>query len=433
MSASPCPPSLHPELDGLSGIRIGFFTSVVGMGGSEVLVADAMEAAFNAGATVVAWSEQNAALRSICAERSQRLSVEHFAWPAKHGHTPATDVPAVPAASPQRRRVLSSAWRAWVPIEVKRRLGFTRDASRFAKELRRYRPDLLFVNVNGSEAISLAGPIAGVPVVNCYHLSYTRPEGGTFSRFETQRQRRATMHSGQVAIHTSAAARDEWSRIFDYPLSRTRLIYNGVDRPLQHDRRQVRAEVGLKDDEFAFCVPGRLHPMKGHAHLIEAVRRIKGSFDRARVLICGEGSLQNELKAASDAAGLQGTVQFLGFRSDLPRILQGIDCVVLPSVSSENLSVAVLEALMAGAPAIVTKVGGMAEAVKHQESGFVVPPADPEALGQYMLQMLHNRERARDMGAAARCDALTRFTRDRMMAEYVDVFRQVCACPVVST
>jgi glycosyltransferase involved in cell wall biosynthesis len=122
--------------------------------------------------------------------------------------------------------------------------------------------------------------------------------------------------------------------------------------------------------------------------------------------------------------GLQGIIRFLGWRDDLPDLVHAADCTVLPSVASENLSVAVLESLMAGTPALVTAVGGMAEAITNEVTGLVVPVADSEALGMAMVRFVSEPGLALRMRSAAAEDARSRFTRVRMMQEYVNVFSE---------
>lgn len=409
----------------LSGKRIAFFTSVFGMGGSEVLVADAMEAAHLAGAKVECWSASGAAIRSLTASRGDRLAVDHNDWPPVPSDRPGGPQ-AVAAGGPgpviHARR---GGWRQLVPFAVKRWLGFRRDAGLFAVALRRSPPDLLFVNVNGSEAASVGGASCGLPVVNCYHLSYTRSMGGPVERLGDWLARRATIRAGGVTIHTSTTVRDQWSSVFHYPLDRTRVIYNGVDPAVPVDRLDVRTKLGITPGQFAFCAPGRLDPIKGHTHLVAAVARLAERCPELVVLVCGDGDLRAVLEAQAAAAGVSHRVRFLGWRSDLPAVIAACDAVVLPSVASENLSVAVLEGLMAGVPAIVSRVGGMAEAVQDGRTGFVVPPADPQALANAMARLAADPAAARRMGEAAALDAQTRFTRRRMMAEYVDLFATV--------
>ncbi|WP_171473314.1 glycosyltransferase [Frigoriglobus tundricola] len=410
----------------LAGRRIGFYTSVVGMGGSEVVFADAMEAAHRAGAELVCWSESGAAIRQIVASRADRLRVTHRAWPAAAAAAGPTE-PAARAAPALRPRIkpLAVMWHRLVPVSVRRWAGFCQSARAFRAELRRVPVDLLFVNVNGSEAVSLAGGDGRVPVVNCYHLSFTRSSGGRLARFGDWAARRATMRAGALAVHVSAAARDQWSGQFGYPTDRTRVIYNGVEPTAVPDRAATRAALGVPEGAFVFCAPGRLDDNKGHRYLLQALQTNKEQFSNSCVLICGDGSLRPALEHFVSQSGLGGIVRFLGWRNDLPEILHAADCTVLSSVSSENLSVAVLESLMVGTPAVVTRVGGMAEAVREGETGYVVPPRDSAALAAAMLRLCSKQDLAREMRAAARRDAQVRFTRERMMAEYVAVFAEV--------
>lgn len=412
----------------LSCRRIGFYTSVVGMGGSEVIFADAMEAGFQQGAEIVCWSAAGAAIRKIIDRRGSRLDVKHHSWPPETS-TPQRSASASPAPATTSRTSLArtlkrSLWRGVVPFAVKRYHGFRRVAQNFVDQLRSHPVDLLVVNVNGSESVSLAGPPAAVPVLNCYHLSYTPPRGGFLSRLGDQAARRQTMFAGDLAVHVSHTVRNQWCDVFRYPFERTRVIYNGVDPDTAPPGSVVKKDLQLRDDQFVFCFAGRLDEVKGLPVLVEAVRRCRAKLGDAVVLVCGDGPLGESLRnqIASDGPS---PFRFLGWRSDLPSILRLADCSILASISSENLSVAILESLMAGTPAIVTRVGGMAEAVRDGVTGYVVPPADPDALGSAMVRMLRDRAGAARMGGVAKTDARGRFTRGRMMSEYAELFAEL--------
>lgn len=418
-----------PKAESLAGVKIGFFTSVVGMGGSEVLIADAMEAAFQAGAEVICWSDRKAAIRKITEEREGKLEVTHLDWPMETEHP--TSAARIESAG--KSHLPSLLWRKAVPMPLKRWYGFKRMSQKFALELLHVAPNLLFVSVNGSEAVSLAGPVCGVKVMNCYHLSLTTPPGGFFARWEDWRARHATMNAGQWTIHTSKAVREQWCRACKYPLSQTRLIYNGVDSVEAASRSSTRSAIGLTNEDFVFCVPARLDPIKGHAYLIDALRTVRDRIVPVRVLFCGDGPIRAELEQASKEAGLGDTIRFMGWRSDLNAILHASDCTVLPSIASENLSVAVLESLMAGVPAIVTSVGGMAEAILHEATGLVVPPADPVSLGIALVKLKESPELTRSFGQRAKEDAQHRFTRKRMKEDYVRVFSEAITSPMVAS
>src|SRR5262245_17924572 len=133
----------------LRGRRIAFFTSVEVMGGSEVLVADAIEAACAAGADVICFSPRDAAIRRILAQRE--LDVRHRDWPVIGNGSCDACVAHAPSNTSQDAGV-ASTWRSLAPVWLTRSLGFFKEASGFAKQLDRVRPDVLFVNVNGHEA-----------------------------------------------------------------------------------------------------------------------------------------------------------------------------------------------------------------------------------------------------------------------------------------
>ena len=414
--------------------RIGFFTSIVSRGGSEVAVADAMEGAARLGAELLCWCHRSAAIRKIVAGRPDLL-VKFLDWSCSS--EPVIDVPGQEAAPRQAiaseqpnaaRDLVRAVWRSVVPAPVRLAAGFRRDAQRFQGELRRESPDALFVNVNGSEAAAVgAGWWAREKTINCYHLSHTPAKGPADWLI-----RRQTIHAAERTIHVSRAVRDQWGDAFGYPADKTCIIYNGVDVRGYVDRRAKRQELGLSEDTVAFCVPGRLHLIKGHRYLLEALATQKG-FENCRVLFAGEGELRRELESMTRDYALQDRIAFLGYRDDLPDLLHACDCTVMPSIESENLSLAVLESMMAGTPAIVTQVGGMSEAIDDGRTGYVVPPANAGALRTAMLQIADNRQHAIELGQRAAETARRRFLRSRMIDEYTDCFRHVLDKAVART
>ena len=102
------------------------------------------------------------------------------------------------------------------------------------------------------------------------------------------------------------------------------------------------------------------------------------------VLIAGDGSQRAKLDAQASDLGLGARmVRFLGVRDDIPDLMAAADAFVLPS-RWEGLPMVLLEAASAGLPVVATDVGGNAEVVVDQETGFLVPPDDAEALGRTM-------------------------------------------------
>jgi glycosyltransferase involved in cell wall biosynthesis len=147
---------------------------------------------------------------------------------------------------------------------------------------------------------------------------------------------------------------------------------------------------------------------------------------RAHVAFVGDGwgpagaAHQDDMKALAASLGVSHAVTFTGHRPDVADILAGVDVAVQCS-RSENLGGAI-EALLMGAPLVVTRVGGLVDAVHDGETGLVVPPDDASALADAIVRLASDRPFARRLGAAGRALMLERFT----MARSADDIDALC-------
>src|SRR5205809_881024 len=174
---------------------------------------------------------------------------------------------------------------------------------------------------------------------------------------------------------------------------RIRVVPSGIDAPAlaapPQARAAVRREWGLGDEDVAVVVVGALEARKGHAVLLAAAAALAPAAPRLRYVFCGEGRQGEALARA--AAALDGAVEMVGFRRDVAGCLAAADVVALPSLQ-EGLGVAALEAMAAGRPVVASRVGGLAEAVVHEETGLLVPRGDQTALATALARL------ARDPG-----------------------------------
>lgn len=157
---------------------------------------------------------------------------------------------------------------------------------------------------------------------------------------------------------------------------------------------------GIVDGETVFAVIGRLVKQKGHKYLLEALHNLNGNYN-FKLLIVGDGPLRESLQQSVVSYQLQDRVLFTGYRSDIPKILEISDCLVLPSLY-EGLPVCVLEAMAAAKPVIATDVGGTKTIVKNNETGFLVQPKDSTALTQAIINLINLPDRGKNMGQKAR-------------------------------
>jgi glycosyltransferase involved in cell wall biosynthesis len=127
--------------------------------------------------------------------------------------------------------------------------------------------------------------------------------------------------------------------------------------------------------------------------------------------------------AEATALGIRDRVHLLGYRDDAHRWLGTMNVFTLPSLS-EGLPLSLLEAMAAGIPTVVTEVGGMPEVVQDGHTGLIVPPGDPQALAKKLLFLLDNPTVAADLGAAGRNWVSERFSLDRMVTDYLVLYRK---------
>lgn len=170
-------------------------------------------------------------------------------------------------------------------------------------------------------------------------------------------------------------------------------------------RSQVRADLGIADDEVLIGTVGTLRPEKGHQVLIRAWRQLCGQHSelRARLVVVGDGPIRNELHAeAKDVPG----IVWAGSRSDVGEILAAMDVFVFPSID-EGLGIALLEAMATGLPAVVSNEGGIPEIVTDGETGIVVEAGDSNALCAGLARVSREIDLRSRLGDAAQVVALS--------------------------
>jgi glycosyltransferase involved in cell wall biosynthesis len=229
---------------------------------------------------------------------------------------------------------------------------------------------------------------------------------------------------------------------------RTTCIYYGADAdrfdPARANGARIRRELGLDADAplvglIAYLYPPvrgwvapralRGHALKGHEYFLDAARLVRQALPHARFLLVG-GAIgpaaeryRAGLEAHARALGLADAVRFAGFRPDVPDVLDALDVAVQCSLS-EGLG-GTIESLLMGVPTVATRVGGMPESVRDEETGLLVPPRDAAALANAILRLLTNRQWARALAAAGRERMRARFTLQRTITDIDALYRAV--------
>jgi glycosyltransferase involved in cell wall biosynthesis len=223
--------------------------------------------------------------------------------------------------------------------------------------------------------------------------------------------------------------------------SRLECIYYGADEtrfdPALADPARVRRDLGVPDETPLISLVAHFYPpmrgaqtprdtmglgVKGHHDFLAAARIIARLVPDARFVLAGFGVMERgeqyrqSLIAECRADHLLGDrVIFTGLHGDVPSLLAASDVAVQCSLI-ENLG-GTIEALLMERPVVATRVGGMPESVRHNETGLLVPPADPEALAAAIMKLLRDRELGASLARAGRALMLERYTFARMVQE----------------
>jgi len=167
-------------------------------------------------------------------------------------------------------------------------------------------------------------------------------------------------------------------------------------------RGQLRQELKIDNETPLIGIVARLVPVKGLHYFLEAAKIVLQAKPNFRFVIVGDGELRDELETYAKTSGIGEQVSFLGFRRDLPEIYADLDLVVLSSLN-EGLPVTLIEAMAAAKPVVATKVGGVGDLVRHEQTGMLVPAQDSQALAQGILRVLAlSKDERSDMGQAGR-------------------------------
>ncbi|WP_153147919.1 TIGR03088 family PEP-CTERM/XrtA system glycosyltransferase [Dechloromonas sp. H13] len=217
---------------------------------------------------------------------------------------------------------------------------------------------------------------------------------------------------------------DYLTHIVRVPENKVLQVYNGVDADRFHSGSMASVMPGcpfVRPDCWIVGTVGRMQTVKDQPTLarafIRALQLDPTLATRLRLVMIGAGPLRDECLQLLATAGVADLAWLPGERSDVPDVMRGLDCFVLPSLA-EGISNTILEAMASGLPVIATDVGGNADLVSAGETGEIVPAADPEAMAQQIVRLANHPVLARRMGAAGRATVERQFSMEAMVAAY---------------
>ena len=288
------------------------------------------------------------------------------------------------------------------------------------RNLQRLRPDVVFYNDPHSLT---AGTLAGVGLSIPVRLAARRVD---FTIRSTWRY----LHGCQRVVCVSEAVA-EACREGGIPDAMLRVVHDGVDpgRIEQGNRNAGRVALSVNDDEPLILTVAKLTDHKGHIYLLNALPKILATIPKAKLAFAGDGELRDALQAEANRLGIAKQVQFLGYRQDVPDLMHAADIIVAPS-HLEGLNTSIIDAMLAAKPIVTTSAGGIPDLTGCREpavgpAAWVVPPKDPTALSDAVIQAIQQSTLAQQLGAYAQRRAKERFTARQMVNGTLSVIEEV--------
>jgi glycosyltransferase involved in cell wall biosynthesis len=306
-------------------------------------------------------------------------------------------------------RVEHSAPIAEFPIRGFARRQTLAQGARFARWCRERRIAVLQTCDFYANTFALpAAALAGVPI----RIGSRRDLNPDKTNLQIVVQRQAYRCAHHIVANCNAAA--EQLRKEGISADRVHVIPNGIEITSNGARRTVRPVTTI-------VTVANLRAEKAHEVLLHAAARLARSYPRLRYLIVGDGPRRNELLALTESLGLAGQVTFMGHREDVPALLAQADLFVLPS-RSEAFPNAVMEAMAESVPVIANRVGGLLDLIEDGRTGVLVAQDQAAELATAIERLVLNPERAYALGSAARDEVARRYSFERMVAAFEDLY-----------
>lgn len=303
--------------------------------------------------------------------------------------------------------------------------GSLATARRLRRLCREQRPDLVLTYNWGAFDMLLATRTSGFRRVVHHEEGFNEDEAETFKRRRVWARRLVLPGAACVVVPSErlrALAVDLWK----LPPERVRLIPNGIrlDRFAPADGNpDLRARLGIPSGALVVGTAGSLRAVKNHARLLEAA--VAAGPD-VHVLLVGDGEERPALEARAAAPDLTGRVHFAGYQGDPAPYYRAMDVFALTS-DSEQMPLALLEAMASRLPAVSTDVGDVRTILPPEQAPFLARPdaTAAGALGRGIADLARSPDLRRHLGALNRRRTEERYSFESMCAAYLEVYESV--------
>jgi len=223
----------------------------------------------------------------------------------------------------------------------------------------------------------------------------------------------------------SAAIVDElsqtWGSRFSY--RQPVLIYNGISPDLITQANAI-PRLKINQGKFSIGSIGRLTPQKDYATLLQAIHLASSELKGLEFELVGDGELRSTLEEQRQKLNLESIVHFRGRQNNVIEYLRRWDLFILPSLW-EGLPTVVLESMCCQTPILATDIPGTREIIIPGKTGWLVPPGDPIAMANHLIQILKLSEVERSTITKNALIELQKFTYPNIAAQVLSLYHQI--------
>lgn len=196
-----------------------------------------------------------------------------------------------------------------------------------------------------------------------------------------------------------------------------------ASKQLQNDEKQnLKKQLGLSPEAVVISFVAELTSNKNHQFLLNNWQKLKQSCPQLELLVIGTGDNEQQLKGIVSSENLEG-IHFLGYRRDVPSLLQISDIVTLLS-HREGLPKSIMEAMAEGLPCIVTNTRGLRDLVMTNENGYVVNHGDDLALVDAFSRLANSQEIREQMGYNAKI-MVKPYLLENVLDEHIKIYENL--------
>jgi glycosyltransferase involved in cell wall biosynthesis len=269
--------------------------------------------------------------------------------------------------------------------------------------------DLIYTNTTPVIIGGFLSKLMGVP--NIWHLhEIMDPQGSLLHKIFAQIIKATSVR----VIAVSDAVYNNWLPFIGN--EKLKRIYNGIPIELNEKiHSTIREELKLSPNDILIGMIGRLNMHKGQFYFLDIAKELILNNMHLKFIIVGDAFagyeyLYEKLEGSIRSLGLENHVAYLGYRSDIPQIMKGLDIFVLPSVKPDPFPTVVLEAMSLSKPVVATAQGGALEQVLDKVTGLHIPIDDPKKAASIMLPLLEDKAMRENFGNKGKMRLENEFT-----------------------